>query len=222
MVEGWRRQCMQADVRLLSFVDDRYIVSECPEQLAASWELSEAWHRSALWELNVKKSALVQSGGGTCQLEHEGHPLPKADALSALGTQTPTRANLGCPLHEKRLQAAQEMVQRLDVLQLSPYHVQRLLGIIIMPKISYMVLPRLPTLSSLRRVTICIKRALNLYRRRASWPANCALIGTPHRQDPLTHCLFQQVKAVCQARRDSPSVETAWQKIASWLLPTQD
>ena len=201
MVEDRTRACVTPTVRSLSCVDDRYLVSAHPAQLTSAWEKSQQWHMANKWGLTAKKSVLVQSGTSQCQLEHRGALLLESHALTALGTQTPIRHNAECPLVKKRAGSARQMVARLDVLQLSPFLVQRLLGIIITSVCSG------TSLNQASHGTLQEKSVL------------CALVHNPQSQDPLASCMYQHVKTICHTRCGSAEVEERWREMSTQVYP---
>ena len=220
MVESWNRSCSLAGVHTLSFVDDRYLTACQPNHLEAAWANSQEWHRENKWQLNVAKSHLIQTQD-KCILAHNEIPLACHNTLKALGVEMPVKANAALGLSQKRLDAGTEMVARLGVLQLPTYVAQRLLSVIIMPRIAYLLVPRLPPKAALHRVTMAIKRTLGIYRKRISWEANCAIVNAPHKQDPMAHIMYLHMKSICQVRRDHGECAQLWEELSTCPYPNK-
>ena len=219
MVMSWTQQTRIPGVKVLSFVDDRYIHTRDPDAYREAWEKSETWHKEYKWRIHPEKSCTVQVAGPEVKLSHEGVPLPRKNVLLALGTETPTHMNRGCEQQAQRLANAAAMVDRLSLMNLPVHVVQKLLGICIMPKAVYALIPRLPTQGNARVLTNAIKKAMGVWKRRASWEANCALIGRPCTQDPISASMYVHMTTILRVRRQQKDFEAYWQRLKDDQFP---
>ena len=213
MVCQWTATVEVPRVRSLSYVDDRYLLSEHREAILEAWQASQQWHKGAKWKINPQKSCVVQVGGPKIAVQHDGDLLPSSQSLKALGTETPVVFNQACQLQRKRFQNARAMVDRLSLLRLPVHVVQHLLAVCVIPKAIYALVPRLPPLSEVRSLTQAIKKAMGVWRRRGSWDLSCACIGQPHVQDPMSAAMYAHALTVIRARRARPVLNQLWTRM---------
>ena len=141
-VEQWTEEVRQGagpNLCTFSFVDDRTITSEDPDEIVKAWERSKGWEARAGWVTNDEKTYIMSVGTQAQRVNLQGttQALPHTDVLTLLGHELCAKYQKGGALQAQRLARAQQSAQRIETARLKADVSQQALAIAALTKYAY-------------------------------------------------------------------------------------
>ena len=203
LVSHWHHS-LGANIRSISFIDDRIMLAQSSEHLEEAWEISMQWDRSHGWAVNVCKTVGFAVGGAPPQLEADGECISQPLVFKYLGSEIHLACHQSRVVLKQRLCTAFATLKRIGQLPAS-IGINGLLRTVettAMPQLLYGFQTREIPQMILKQVAAAVRKAVwRGGKRMHSWPAVVLSCYAYHRVHPHAAALYTHILSIFRGLR---------------------
>eukprot|EP00971_Amphidinium_carterae_P337073 6473726-Amphidinium_carterae.1 len=215
-VHEWCQEIREAGCCPQAAVDDRVIKARTKEDLMRAAAVSESWDDRNRWKINPDKCALLSAPHDeSIRVSMQGIDIPHRRFVKLLGATVATGYLQGRQLQKTRTAKAMNTARRLEIAKVDVRVAQEATSMAVTTQLVHGVLPYPIPKDQLHPLTMSIKRACGLYRKRHSWAALCAGVIKAHSVDPELASAYCHCRSMLRALRVLPSLRELWLRFES-------
>ena len=142
--------------------------------------------------------------------ELSDHPLTPVDHTTLLGQDVVVKPKALPQKQRERVLGAQDTARRIQRLRLRPDVVRSLVGAVVLPRLTYGIVPRPLPLKLVQNVRTLIKAALGNQHRQHSWEVLCLVANPGHRMDPDAYLKYTHLVNIVMGLKTREQAQTLW------------